>query len=300
MGHAGYNAFMKDLRTYLAEAKEKGVAMGHFNFSNLEGLWAIFNAAHAVGAPVIVGASEGERDFVGVKQAVALVKSLREEFDFPIFINADHTYSALRVEEAARAGFDAVIFDGAKLGIEENIAKTKEAVAHARAANPNILVEAELGYIGQSSQVLKEVPAGAALTDEAMTTPADAKRFVEETGVDLFAPAVGNVHGIIVAPNYTERLNVERIKEIHQAIPNTHLVLHGGSGLPAEDFIEGIKAGISLVHISTELRVAFRDALSGALTQMPDEKAPYKYLGPARNAMQKAVEEKLALFNARI
>jgi fructose-bisphosphate aldolase class II len=300
MGCAGYNAFMKDLRTYLNEAKEKGVAMGHFNFSNLEGLWAIFNAARAVGAPVIVGASEGERDFVGVKQAVMLVKSLREEYDFPIFINADHTYSVERVEEAARAGFDAVIFDGAKLGTEENITKTKEAVARARAANPNILVEAELGYIGQSSQVLKEVPAGAALTDDAMTTPADAKRFVEETGVDLFAPAVGNVHGIIVAPNYTERLNVERIKEIHAVIPHTHLVLHGGSGLPVEDFTEGIKAGISLVHISTELRVAFRDALSGALTQMPDEKAPYKYLGPARNAMQKAVEEKLALFNARI
>jgi fructose-bisphosphate aldolase class II len=290
---------MKDLRTTVEEARQKGIAIGHFNFSNLEGLWAIFKAAQKLNVPVIVGASEGERDFVGIKQAVMLVKSLREEYDFPIFINADHTYSVERVEEAARAGFDSVIFDGAKLGLDENIAQTRDAAARARSANPNILVEAELGYIGQSSQVLKEIPAGAALTDEAMTTPADAKRFIEETGIDFFAPAVGNVHGIIVAPNYTERLNVNRIKEIHEMIPQTPLVLHGGSGLPSEDFTNGIQAGISIVHISTELRVAFRKGLEKTLLEKPDEVAPYKYLGSARDAMQAVVEEKLRLFSGQ-
>ena len=123
---------MKNLREIVREAEEKKVAVGHFNISNLEGLHAIFNAARALDVPVVIGVSEGERDFVGVRASVALVKSLREEFQYPIFINADHTYSVERVKEAIDAGFDAVIFDGAKLSLEENIAKTKECVAYAR------------------------------------------------------------------------------------------------------------------------------------------------------------------------
>jgi fructose-bisphosphate aldolase class II len=107
------------------------------------------------------------------------------------------------------------------------------------------------------------------------------------------------VHGIIVAPNYTERLNVNRIKEIHEMIPQTPLVLHGGSGLPSEDFTNGIQAGISIVHISTELRVAFRKGLEKTLLEKPDEVAPYKYLGSARDAMQAVVEEKLRLFSGQ-
>jgi fructose/tagatose bisphosphate aldolase len=127
---------MKSLREVLKDAGEQKIAIGHFNFSNLEGLWAIVRAAKDVGVPVILGLSEGERDFVGVKTAVALVKSVREELDHPIFLNADHTYSVERVVEAARAGFDAVIYDGAKLSAEENIKNTKEAVQKAKEINP--------------------------------------------------------------------------------------------------------------------------------------------------------------------
>jgi len=102
--------------------------------------------------PVIIGVSEGERDFVGVKQAVALVKSLREEYNYPIFLNADHTYSVERIKEVVDAGYDAVIFDGTKLSFEENIAETKKAVEYARSVNPEIIVEGEIGYIGSSSK----------------------------------------------------------------------------------------------------------------------------------------------------
>ena len=112
---------MKTLRECITEAGQKKVAIGHFNISNLEGVWAVFRSAQSLDVPVIIGVSEGERDFVGVPQISALVKSLREEFDYPIFLNADHTYSFDRVKEAIDAGFDSVIFDGAKLSLEENI-----------------------------------------------------------------------------------------------------------------------------------------------------------------------------------
>jgi len=122
---------MQKLREVIAEAEDKKVAIGHFNISDTGQLWGIFNAARTVGVPVIIGVSEGERDFIGLHQAVALVRSLREEFDFPIFINADHTYSLDRVKEAIDAGCDAVIFDGNKVSHEENISISKQCVEYA-------------------------------------------------------------------------------------------------------------------------------------------------------------------------
>src|SRR3989338_4616402 len=106
---------MRELKDYIKEAEKNKVAIGHFNISNIEGLWAVFNAAKSLNVPVIIGVSESERNFIGVKQAVSLVKSLREEYDFPIFINADHTYKVELVKEAIDASFDMVIYDGANL-----------------------------------------------------------------------------------------------------------------------------------------------------------------------------------------
>ncbi len=282
-----------NLKQILEEAKKDKRAVGHFNISNIEGLWGIFNAARKLGLPVVIGVSEGERDFVGVKQAVALVKSLREEFDYPIFINADHTYSLERVREAIDAGFDSVIFDGAKLPMEENIKITKECVSYARSVNSEVLIEAELGYIGQSSKLLDEVPEGVSLGQ--LTTPEDAKRFVEETGVDIFSPSVGNIHGMLKnAPN--PKLNIDRIKEIAEAV-GAPLVLHGGSGISDEDFKEAVEAGISLIHINTEIRVAYKEALKKSLQDNPDEIAPYKIMKPSVLAIEKKVGERLRLFN---
>lgn len=289
---------MKTLREVLAEAKEKNIAIGHFNISNIEGLWAIFKAAQKLQLPVIIGVSEGERDFVGVPQAVALVKSIREQFDYPIFLNADHTYTVERVEEAAKAGFDAVIYDGAKLPLLENIKNTKEAVEKAKAINPNILVEAELGYIGSSSKILEasDVEAMHAELEKNLTTVEDAKRFVIETGIDLFAPAVGNLHGKIAnMPN--PRLYIDHIKNISEAVGKP-LVLHGGSGIVDEDFTNAISAGIRIVHINTEIREAYRDALKNSLlTGDSHEVAPYKIMKPAVEAMEVVVEKRLKLFS---
>ena len=146
--------------------------------------------------PVIIGVSEGERDFIGVKQVKALVDTIKSE-GIPIFLNADHTYSVERVKEVVDAGFDAVIIDGAEKSFEENLKMTKESVDYARSKNPEILVEAEIGFIGKSSKLLDEIPEGVEISENTMTKPEEAKEFVKKTGVDLFAPSIGNVHGII-------------------------------------------------------------------------------------------------------
>ncbi len=284
---------MQTLREYIADAGARKVAIGHFNISNLEGLWAIFNAARALNLPVIIGVSEGEREFVGVRAVAALVKSLREEYHYPIFLNADHTYSVEKVIEAIDAGFDAVIFDGAKLPLEENIKLAKQCVDYARSSGRDVLVEGELGYIGSSSKVLTAVPEGVNLDD--LTHPEDAARLVSETGVDLLAPAVGNIHGML-ADRPDPRLDIARVGAI-RAAAGVPLVLHGGSGNSEEDFKAAIAAGVAVVHINTELRVAWRDGLKLALQNDPDEVAPYKILKAARAAMEKVVAKKLKLFN---
>lgn len=285
---------MKSLLECIAEAREKKTAIGHFNISNLEGLWAVFNAAKERGVPVIVGVSEGERGFVGIKQAVALVKSLREEHDFPIFLNADHSYSFDKVKEAVDASFDAVIFDGTELSFEENLKVTKRCVDYARQSGKETLVEGELGFIGKSSKVLSAIPSGVKISDEFLTKPEEALRFTRETDIDLLAPAVGNIHGMLKS-GMDPALHIDRIREIASAV-KIPLVLHGGSGNSSEDFKAAISAGVSIIHVNTELRVAYRKALALALQENPEEIAPYKYLKPPRLAMEKVVLEKLKIF----
>ena len=284
---------MKTLREKIKEADDKNIAIGHFNISNLEGLHGIFNAAKKLNVPVIIGVSEGERDFVGVNEAVALVKTLREQNDFPIYLNADHTYSFERVKEAIDAGYDSVIFDGAKLSKEKNIALAKKCVEYAKNMDRDVLVEAELGYIGQSSKILEEIPEGVSFDN--LTTKEEAKEYVEATGVDLFAPAVGNVHGMIGVGKDPE-LNIDRVKEIREAT-GVPLVLHGASGNTSEEIQAAIRAGVSIVHINTEIRVAFRDAVRDFMTENPKEVAPYKFLKPGTEAVERVVTEKLKMFN---
>lgn len=286
---------MKTLREYVKEAGEKGVAIGHFNISNIEGLWGVFRAAQSLNVPVIIGVSEGERDFIGVKQVSALVKSIREEYNYPIFLNADHTYSFERVKEVIDAGFDSVIFDGAKLSFEENVAITKQCVEYARNSGRDVLVEAELGYIGTSSKILDEVPEGVLLDESSLTDPIKAKEFVDATGIDMLAPAIGNFHGMLRG-GVDPKLNIERTKAISDAV-GIPLVLHGGSGNLEDDFKGAIANGVSIVHINTEIRVAYKQGLQIGLTENPDEVAPYKFLKPAVKAVQEVVEKKLRFFN---
>jgi len=311
---------MQSLKQLIAAAEKNGIALGHFNISELSMLKAIFQASRDVNTPVIIGTSEGEREFIGVRQAAALIKSLREEYDYPIFLNADHTHSLEKVEEAAKAGYDAILFDGGALPFEENIKQTKKAVEIAKKINPDVLIEGELGYIGSSSKILKEIPKGAAIKPEDLTKPEDAKRFVQETGVDLLAPAVGNIHGMFVplearpssfggraaaaggglpltgfAP-LEPPLDIERVRAIKRAV-KIPLVLHGGSGNTDSDFLAAIEAGISIIHISTELRLAWRKGLEQGLRKDPEEIAPYKLMKPGVEEVQKVVYNRLKLFN---
>ncbi len=280
----------KSLREYIQEAEHKGIAIGHFNISNSDGFWAVVLGAKKLNVPVIIGVSEGERDFIGVREISAMVKAYREYTNQPVFLNADHTYSFDRVKEAVDAGFDAVIFDGTEISFEENILITKKCVEYAKSKNPDILIEAEIGFIGKSSKILDSIPEGVG----EITSVHEASEFIKATGVDMLAPAVGNVHGIVKTGE--PALNINRIKEIKDLI-KLPLVLHGASGNSIEDINNAIKSGISIIHINTELRVAYRNGLMKSLQEDPDQISPYKYLKGAKDAMQKVVEEKLKLFN---
>jgi len=227
------------IKDYLKRTASEKWAVGHFNFSEDEALRAIVESAAKLKTPIFIGTSEGERKHVGLKQAVNLVKAFQEEFGIPIFLNADHHKTLESVKKAIDAGYDAILFDGAKLSFEENIKETKKVVEYVKSKfvgqKAEILVEGELGYIGSSSEILKEIPRGAAMKTVDFTTPEEAARFIKETGVDLLAPAVGNIHGMLEnAPN--PRLDIDRIKQIKKTA-GAPLVLHGGSGVADEDFI---------------------------------------------------------------
>src|SRR3989338_11351337 len=286
--------YAKTLREYIQEAGEKGVAIGHFNISNLEGLHAIYNAAKKLNLPIIIGVSEGEEKFVGREETVALVRTLRERDNYPIFLNADHHASFDSVKACIDAGFDMVIIDVAKLSFEDNVKVTKECVDYAREVSKNtgrdILVEAELVFIGSGSDIKESIPEGAGI----LTKPEDAKKFVDETGIDMFAPSVGSIHGLIKSGK--PHIDAELVKKIKETVM-IPLVLHGGSGLRDEDFTNAISAGISVVHINTELRVAYVEGLKKSLEENKDEVAPYKILQMPEDEIEKVVEERLKLFN---
>lgn len=285
---------LKSLREYIKEAEEKGAAIGHFNISNLEGLHAIYNSAKVLNVPVIIGVSPGEEKFLGTEEVVALVKTIRERDNYPIFLNADHHENFESVMKCIDAGFDAVIIDGAGLPFEENVALTKKCVEYAREVSAqtgrDILVEAELGYIGKGSDIKESIPEGAGV----LTKPEDAKRFVKETGIDLLAPSIGSVHGLIKTGKPHIDANLAKQIRKSSGIP---LVLHGGSGLRDEDFTNAIASGVAIVHINSEIRLAYKEAVEKFMHENQNEITPAKILGPAIDAMQSVVTNRLKLFN---
>jgi fructose-bisphosphate aldolase, class II len=183
---------------------------------------------------VLVGASEGEREFAGTLQIAGLVKSLREEFDYPIFLNADHTHSLASAMDAVKAGFDAVVLDLSSLPFEENARQTREAVEALKSVNPAVLVEGEIGGIGTGSDIHEDAPRSAAT----LTTASEARQFVTEMRVDVLAPAVGNTHGMrksMITGHEKKHLDIERICEIKTAT-GAPLTPHGGSGTQTMTF----------------------------------------------------------------
>lgn len=294
---------MRSLKKTIREAEKKRIALGHFNISNLEQLKGIAHAAVRLNVPVVIGVSEGERDYIGIHHVKDLVDSYNKEHGRPggfwLFLNADHTHSLENAVVAADLDFDEVLFDGGKLPFEENIRQTKSAADSIKRGfrfwKKEILLEGELGYIGSASEIREGIPEGAAIKPEDLTKPEEAARFVKETGVDLLAPAVGNIHGMYAnAPD--PALDIERIRAIKKAV-KIPLVLHGASGNTDEDILAAIDAGISMVHISTELRAAWRQGLEKDLLEKPNEVAPYKLTPDAISKIEEIVERKLRLFN---
>ncbi len=274
-----------------------GKAIAHFNISNLDQLRAICEVAEELGEPVIIGASEGEREYMGVAMVRQMVDEMKREYNVPIYLNADHTYTFEKVKEVVDAGYDSVIVDGAKLPYEENVALVKQCVEWVKEYeaknNVRVLVEAELGYIGQSSSLNESLPEG--VTEENLTKVDQGIDFVTRTGIDMFAPAVGNVHGMLVnAPE--PRLNINRIKELKNALPHTPFVLHGASGNTDEDLIGSIDAGISVIHINTEIRKAYTDGVRSFLMAKLKEIAPYKFGKSGQDEMKKVVRAKMELY----
>lgn len=296
-----------ELKEVLAKATKERWATGHFNASELDQFRAIVEACAEVKSPAIIGTSEGERRHVGLTEVIAVRDAFRKDFDIPIFLNADHHKSVESAKEAIDAGYDSVHIDLSALPFEENVRGTREVVAYsknnrARAGNniPTYLrmlvcsVEGEVGYfVTESSRVYKkkfEIP------PESLTKPEEAEEFVKKTGVDRLAIAVGNIHGISLdEPD----LDVERIKAIRATVPEkVALVLHAGSGIPDEQIRAAIGAGITNIHISTELRVAFVKELRKTLSEELDEVAMYKLDQSAIRAMKELVKEKLVLFGS--
>jgi fructose-bisphosphate aldolase class II len=285
---------MRTLKEVLRDAAERRVAVGHFNFSELVVLKAATETAIELGVPVVMGVSEGERAFVGVRQAAALVRSIREETSREIFLNADHTHSLAKAEEAARAGFDMIVFDASEKPLDENIAETRRAVEALKSINPSILVEGEVGYVGSGSEIHDKRPDNIRLTD-----PDEARQFVAATRVDLLAPSVGTTHGMVasmVRGTEHKRLDIARIATIKKTV-GLPLTLHGGSGTDDEDFRQAIGAGIAMVHINTELRVAWRRGLEESLSHHAGSVAPYAVLPEVVDAVKAVVRARLRLFN---
>ena len=284
---------MIKLGNILKRATVEGWSTGHFNISNLEQLRAIMEAAKNMKAPILIGASEGERNFIGLRQAVALVKEFEDEYQIPVFLNPDHSKSVESAKEAFDAGFNSIHIDLSKLDFKANLEGTREVVDYVKSKNPDISVEGELGYLRGQSKIQKEV---IEILPEDLTKTEEAEEFVEKTGIDRFSGAYGNIHGI--AAN-NPKIDIDRIKEIRKILPDhVSMVLHGGSGISVEDMHKAIEGGIANIHVNTDIRVAYTEALKKSLQDNPDEVAPYKLFPPVVQAVQSVVEEKLKLFKS--
>jgi len=287
------------MKEILKKAQADHYAIGAFNFSTAEVLKAIVAQAKELNAPIIVATSENEAEFFGMREAAALVDAWRHGSKLPIILNLDHGKKLATIKKAIAAGYSAIHFDGSSLSYEENIKQTKAVVDYVREVEETfdreIIVEGELGYLRGASAVHSEA---LEIKPEDLTRPEQAKDFIEKTGVDSLAIVIGNAHGVFAVGE--ERLNLERLAQIKEAIGDkAFLVLHGGSGIPAEDVKKAIEIGIVKVNINTELRVAYKEGLDEELKDKPNETTPYKILGPSTEGVKKVVSEKIKLFGSQ-
>ncbi|HCC23149.1 TPA: ketose-bisphosphate aldolase [Candidatus Falkowbacteria bacterium] len=271
----------------LAKAKTGGYAVGAFNAANWETLKAIFNAAEKLHSPAIIETSPGETDYLGAENLVCLVDNFRARTGIPILINLDHALETAKVYHAAKAGYDLLHYDGSKLSFEVNLKHAKEVVS--RLHRQNKLVEVEINHITGGSEAHRG--SIKSMQNQAdYTTPDQAKMFMAESGADILAVSIGNVHGIY---RDTPKLDIKRLKQIAAGV-SCFFSLHGGSGIPAGQVRAAIKHGVVKVNVNTELRLAFRDTLAKVI-KTNKEAAVYKFMPDVISAVQKVVETKMKM-----
>jgi len=262
-------------------------AVGAFNANNMEMVQAIIETAQEERAPVILQVSQGAIRYAGLDYAVGLVKIAANQVDVPVVLHLDHGTSFEQNVLCLRAGFTSLMFDGSKLPYEENVAITRKVCEIAHIVG--IPVEAELGRVLQSTDgvTLEEVEA-------AMTDPDQAKQFIELTGADSLAVAVGSVHAM---KSRQADLDISRIEAIRQQA-GVPLVLHGSSGVKHESVLEAIEHGICKVNVATYLNQAFVRGMRDGFDKHPDEVDPRKYLSISRENIKEAVRGKVRLFGS--
>jgi ketose-bisphosphate aldolase len=270
----------------LKAALEGHFAVGAFNANNMEMVQAIVEAATEERAPVILQVSQGAIRYAGLPFAAGLVRIAAENTDVPVALHLDHGTDFDQNVLCLREGFTSLMFDGSDLPLKENIriSKTVCDIAHIC----GIPVETELGKVLKRGATPEEV-------QDAMAKPEEAKRFIQETGADSLAVAIGSVHALL---SQSAGLDIERLEAIHQAIPETPLVLHGASGVLEDSVVEALDYGISKVNVATYLSQAFTFAMFDSLKANPTAEDPRKHLVPAREAAKERVRAKIRLFRA--
>ena len=280
-------------KDWLEKAKKEKFAIGAFNVGNLETFKAIVQAAAAKRSPVIIESSPGETDWMGADNMVDLAKNYSEEFNIPILVNLDHAEEVEDCSKAIEAGYDLIHFDGSKKPLPENLEDLKKVVELAH--QKGLTVEGEMDHITGSSEMHEGSAADEAAKGK-FTDPTEAKKFVEESNIDVFASFFGNVHGVFAGGG--ENLNLEILEKLAELLPNTYFSLHGGSGIPDDQVKQAIERGIVKVNINTEMRQAFKDNLEKALEENPDEYALYKIEPVVLEEVQKVVEHKIEVFGS--
>jgi fructose-bisphosphate aldolase class II len=282
-------------RHLMQRSRSQGFAVGAFNIDNQETLIAICRAAQKLQAPVLVELSQGEVEALGLENVRDLVDNYKQEYGVEMYINLDHSPTVEACKQAIDAGYEFIHIDISQANhdatTEEIIEKTKEVVEYAKFTGA--LVESEPHYFGGSSNVHTEEIDYEAIK-KTFSTPEGARDFVEQTGIDTFAAAIGNLHGKYPVP---KELDLELLQRIRDAVP-CQISLHGGSGTPLHYFEDAAKIGVSKVNINSDMRVAFRDTLEKVLADNPTEYAVVKLMPKVYEAVQAVVEEKINAFGS--
>ena len=282
-------------RHLMQRSRQQHFAVGAFNIDNQETLIAIARAAQKLNAPVLVEVSQGEVDAIGIDNLRDLVDNYKKEYGIEMYINLDHSPTVEACKAAIDAGYEFIHIDISQANHdaseEEIIEKTREVVEYAKFTGA--LVESEPHYFGGSSNVHTETIDYEEIK-KTFSTPESAKAFVEATGVDTFAAAVGNLHGKYPVP---KELDLELLARIREAIP-CQISLHGGSGTPLHYFEDAAKIGVSKININSDMRYAFRTVMEEELKAHPDEFAVVKLMDKVKDAVQAVVEEKIQAFGS--